>query len=85
MLVEGTAHTCMQYLSPIRGGGFPGAQGKGIPQPGAPGKNTISSSINNGEGEVWGIPSGVHVPQDKPAYLGITPLKALECPPTEIV
>ena len=38
MLVEDTARTCAQYLSTRNRGGFPGAQGKDIPQLGAPGK-----------------------------------------------
>ena len=59
-----------------QGGGFPGAQGKDIPQPGAPGKTVIGGSLDHGQGEERGDPSRGHVPQYRPVYLGRPPPKA---------
>ena len=58
------------------GGGFPRAQGEVIPQPGALGETTSGGILDYGEVKGWGVPAGGHVPQDRPAYLGSSPLEA---------
>ena len=41
-----------------KGGGFPEKPGEDIPQPGAPGKATISGHMGNQQTEGRGVPSG---------------------------
>ena len=66
-----------------QGGGFPGAQVKCLPQPGAPGKTVIRRFLDHREGERTGALSGGHVPQDSPACLLYLRLKHPKArPPT---
>ena len=69
-------HAPETIISPPAGGGVPGAQGKDLPQPGAPGKTVIGVSLDHGEGEERGAPAGGQVTQYRIACPGRPPIEA---------
>ena len=62
--------------------GSPGAQVQDISQPVAPGKTVVGSSVYCRKGKGRGASDRGHVPQDRPACLVRTPLKASQGLPT---
>ena len=82
-MVEDISRTCSYYLSTRRGGGFPRAQGRDLPQHGAPGKTVIVGFLDHGEGEGGGAPARGYMLQDSPACLGHPPPEAPLGTPTD--
>ena len=76
-------HALVHSIYPPAGGGFPGAQGKDISQPGATENTTIRSLLYHRDGEGRSDTAKGYVPQDRPAYLGRTLFKPPRVLPTD--
>ena len=76
MLVEDTACTCEEYLFTSREEDSLEHRDKIYQILVIQGKTVVRGLLDHEEGEGRGVPARVHVPQDRPAFLGSPPLKS---------